>query len=89
MHEVLRVDAVVVPPHETGFAFAHTPSGCCVRLTGPRDAMLELYERVKACSENGSGEVIVDPGHFHDIVVLEDENDCWVHAYVDGRRPAA
>lgn len=89
MHEALRVDAVVVPTHEPGFAFAHTSSGRCVRFTGPRDAMLALYERVKAHSENGCDEVIVDPQEFEAVTTIESEDECWVHPFLTGRRPAA
>ena len=86
---MLRVDAVIVPLFETGFAFAHTDSGECVRFTGPRDAMIALCNRVKSSTAEGRTQVFVDPAEWHDVTVIRDADDCWVHPFVEAPRPAA
>jgi|GEM_PF-6110284 len=84
---LLRVDAVIVPLYQSGFGFAHSPAGECFRFTGPRDKMIALCDRVKTSSEKSGPEVCIDPREWHDVSVIENPDDCWVHPFVE--RPAS
>lgn len=37
----------MVPPAGPGVAYGHDEGGACVRVEGARDAMLELYRRLR------------------------------------------
>jgi hypothetical protein len=51
--------------------------------------MIGLCDEVKLASEKPGADVYIDPREWHDVSVIRDVDDCWVHAFVVAPQPAA
>lgn len=72
------VHAVVVPPMQSGTAYAHARNGKCIAFTGDRAKMIALCDEVRLYNNGARTPVLVETTDWEGVVCVAG-SECLAH----------